>query len=50
MILSRWTSNHSNTRLEGLNGIFQAARVRGRGYRNVFIFMTMIYFIAAPMG
>ncbi|CAO0823826.1 hypothetical protein DFAR_3950004 [Desulfarculales bacterium] len=50
MILSRWTANHSNTRLEGLNGIFQAARTKARGYRNVFIFMTMIYFIAAPLG
>ena len=50
LILSRWASNHSNARLEGLNGIFQAARARARGYRNVFTFMTMIYFIAAPLG
>jgi transposase len=50
LILRRWTSNHSNARLEGLNGIFQAARARARGYRNVFTFMTMIYFIAAPLG
>ncbi|CAO0823217.1 hypothetical protein DFAR_3550001 [Desulfarculales bacterium] len=29
LILSRWTSNHPNARLEGgLNGIFQVARAR----------------------
>jgi transposase len=50
LILRRWTSTHSNARLEGLNGIFQAARARARSYRNVFTFMTMIYFIAAPLG
>ncbi|CAO0821601.1 hypothetical protein DFAR_2480051 [Desulfarculales bacterium] len=36
LILSRWTSNHYNARLERLNGIFQAARARARGYRNIF--------------
>ncbi|CAO0824682.1 hypothetical protein DFAR_810009 [Desulfarculales bacterium] len=36
--------------MEGLNGIFQAARARAKVYRNVSIFMTMIYFIAAPLG
>jgi transposase len=46
-IMRRWSSNHSNARLEGLNGIFQAARARG--YRNVYTFITMIYFIAAPI-
>jgi transposase len=50
MILQRWTSTYSNARLEGLNGIFQAARARARGYRNQFTFITMIYFIAAPLG
>ncbi|CAO0823485.1 hypothetical protein DFAR_3720003 [Desulfarculales bacterium] len=50
LILTSWTSNHSNVRLEGLNGIFQATRARVRDYRNVFNFMTMIYFIAAPLG
>ncbi|CAO0823836.1 hypothetical protein DFAR_3960009 [Desulfarculales bacterium] len=49
LILSRWASNHSNARLEGLNGIFQAAKARVRGYRNVFIFMTIIYFMTAPL-
>ncbi|CAO0823365.1 hypothetical protein DFAR_3690005 [Desulfarculales bacterium] len=38
VILNRWTFNHSDTRLEGLNGIFQAARARTRGYRNVSTF------------
>ncbi len=49
-ILQRWNSNHSNARLEGLNGIFQAARARARGYRNTATFITMIYLLAAPIG
>lgn len=31
-ILRRWESLLSNARLEGLNGLFQAARSRARGY------------------
>ena len=49
-ILQRWSSTHSNARLEGLNGLFQAARARARGYRNTDTFITMIYLIAAPLG
>lgn len=49
-IIERWNSNHSNARLEGLNGLFQAARARARGYRNETTFATMIYLIAAPLG
>jgi transposase len=49
-ILQRWHSTHSNARLEGLNGLFQAARARARGYRNIDTFATMIYLIAAPLG
>ena len=49
-ILQRWTSTHTNARLEGLNGLFQAARARARGYRNTTTFMTMIYLIATPLG
>ncbi len=49
-ILQRWTSTHTNARLEGLNGLFQAARARARGYRNTTTFMTMIYLVAAPLG
>jgi transposase len=49
-ILERWSSSHSNARLEGLNGLFQAARARARGYRNTTTFATMIYLIAAPLG
>ena len=49
-ILERCNSTHSNTRLEGLNGLFQAARARARGYRNQTTFATMIYLIAAPLG
>ena len=48
-ILQRWNSNYSNARLEGLNGIFQAARARARGYRNTATFITMIYLLAAPI-
>ena len=48
-ILQRWSSSHSNARLEGLNGLFQAARARARGYRNTTTFATMIYLIAAPL-
>ena len=47
-ILQRWTSTHNNARMEGLNGLFQAARARARGYRNTATFITMIYLIAAP--
>jgi transposase len=49
-ILQRWTSSHSNARMEGLNGLFQAARARARGYRSVTTFATIIYLIAAPLG
>lgn len=49
-ILRRWASTFSNARMEALNGIFQAARARARGYRNVQTFVTMIYLIAAPLG
>lgn len=49
-ILRRWASLHSNARMEAFNGIFQAARARARGYRNVRTFITMIYLIAAPLG
>lgn len=49
-ILHRWRSWHTNARLEGFNGLFQAARARARGYRNVTTFITMIYLIGAPIG
>ena len=49
-ILQRWSSTHSNARIEGLSGLFQAARARARGYRNTATFITMIYLIAAPLG
>jgi len=50
LILRRWRSGFSNARLEGLNGLFQAARARARGYRNTETFMTMVYLIGAPLG
>jgi transposase len=49
-ILERWTSTHSNARMEAMNGLFQAARARARGYRNTATFITIIYLIAAPLG
>jgi transposase len=48
-ILARWVSGHSNGRLEALNGIFQAAKVRARGYRNEATFISIIYLLAAPI-
>jgi transposase len=48
-ILQRWNSSHSNARLEGLNGIFKAARARARGYRKTATFVTIIYLLAAPL-
>ena len=49
-VVRRWTSTYTNARLEGLNGLFQAARARARGYRNTQTFMTMIYMIGSPAG
>lgn len=49
-VVRRWTSTYTNARIEGLNGLFQAARARARGYRNVETFMTMIYMIGSPAG
>ena len=48
-ILARWGNDYTNARLESLNGLFQAARARARGYRNINTFITMIYLIAAPI-
>jgi transposase len=33
-----------------MNGLFQAARARARGYRDEAPFMIVIYLIAAPLG
>jgi len=49
-IIRRWNSGHSNARLEALNGLFQAARARARGYRNAATFACVIYLIGAPIG
>ena len=49
-VVRRWTSTYTNARLEGLNGLFQAARARARGYRNTQTFMIMIYLIGSPAG
>jgi transposase len=48
-IIQRWKSSHSNARLEGLNGVFQAARARARGYRNTATYITIIYLLGAPL-
>ena len=34
---------------EALNGIFQAAKCRARGYRNDETFISIIYLLAAPI-
>ena len=49
-ILRHWYSLLSNARLEGMNGLFQAARARARGYRNDMTFISMIYLIGAPIS
>lgn len=49
-IIRRWHSGHSNARLEALNGLFQAARARARGYRSTATFACIIYLIGAPIG
>jgi transposase len=49
-VVQRWTSTYTNTRLEGFNGLVQAARARARGYRNAETFMTMIYLRRQPGG
>ena len=49
-ILARWESGHNNARIEALNGIFQAAKCRARGYRNDQTFISIIYLLAAPIG
>ena len=48
-ILARWQTGHGNARLEALNGIFQAAKCRARGYRNDKTFISIIYLLAAPI-
>lgn len=48
-ILARWLSGHNNARIEALNGIFQAAKCRARGYRNDDTFISIIYLLAAPI-
>ena len=49
-VARRWISTFTNARLEGLNGLFQAARSKARGYRNDSTYITMIYLIASPAG
>lgn len=49
-IIARWDSCLTNARMEGLNGLFQAARARARGYRNEATFITMIYLVGAPIS
>jgi transposase len=49
-VVGRWLSRLTNTRLEGMNGLFQAARSRARGYRNEANLIAMIYLIGSPVG
>ncbi|TVS09236.1 MAG: hypothetical protein EA424_27620 [Planctomycetaceae bacterium] len=43
-------STYTNARLEGLNGLFLAARPGAGEYRNITTFITMIYLIGSPPG
>lgn len=47
-ILAR-VSEHSDACIEAPNGIFQAAKVRARGYRNDEYFISIIYLLTAPV-
>ncbi|WP_148255576.1 transposase [Aidingimonas lacisalsi] len=49
-VVRRWISGLTNARLEGMNGLFQAARSRAHGYRNEANFIAMIYLIGSPVG
>jgi transposase len=49
-VVRRWFSGLTNARLEGMNGLFQAARSRAHGYRNESNFIAMIYLIGSPVG
>ncbi len=49
-VVRRWISGLTNARLEGMNGLFQAARSHARGYRNEANFIAMIYLIGSPVG
>ncbi|WP_280564176.1 transposase [Chromohalobacter sp. 48-RD10] len=49
-VVRRWIWALTNARLEGINGLFQAARSRARGYRNEANFIAMIYLIGSPVG
>ena len=49
-IVRRWNSGYSNARLEALNGLFQAARARARGYRTTATYACVIYLIGAPIA
>jgi transposase len=49
-VVRRWISGLTNACLEGMNGLFQAARSRARGYRNEANFIVMIYLIGSPVG
>lgn len=48
-VVRRWLSGLTNTRLEGMNGLFQVARSRAHGYRNEANFIAMIYLIGSSV-
>jgi len=47
-VARRWISGLMNARLEGMSGLFQAAKSRALGYRNEANFIAMIYLIGSP--
>lgn len=44
-VVQRWTSNYTNARFGGFNGLFQAAGGVARRYRNTSTSVTMIYLV-----
>lgn len=49
-VVRRWISGLTNARLEGINGLFQTARSRARGYRNEANLIAMICLVGRPLG
>jgi transposase len=48
-ILNYIKSKLTNGILEGINSKIQLAKKRARGYRNIYNFITMIYFVAGKL-
>jgi len=49
-VVKRDSLGLTNSRLEGVNGLFQAAWPRASGYHNEANFISMIYLIGSPVS